>query len=414
MKKWAKYLICLVIIFIPVFYVGLSYISGKFPDVYHISSGESRSFSVYPFSVVPDGCSEECISTGMSGFEASDDYMATLKFMNIFPVKSVKVHVCEGAKVTPCGVPFGVKLYTKGAVVIGTSSVRSDEGMVEPWSAAGIRKGDVIIAADDKEVLNNDDLEQIIQNSSGSEIEFRVMRENKEFITHLKPLKSTEDDKYRIGIWVRDSSAGIGTLTFCSSKNHIFAGLGHGICDVDTSELLPLSRGEIVGAQITSIVPGCQGVPGQLKGCFTDPKPIGEICVNNETGLYGNLSSDFNFGSEVNVVMKQRVKKGPAQILTTIEGDKPALYDINIDSINYDVTIPTKNMKISVTDPRLLEKTGGIVQGMSGSPILQNGGLIGAVTHVFVNNPARGYAIFAETMLTNSNLFLESRYKNAS
>lgn len=228
MKKWAKYLICLIIIFIPVFYVGLSYISGKFPDVYNISSGESRSFSVYPFSVVPDRCSEECISTGIGNFEASDDYMATLKFMNIFPVKSVKVHVCEGIKVTPCGVPFGVKLYTKGAVVIGTSSVKSDAGMVEPWSVAGIRKGDVIIAADDKEVLNNDDLERIIQNSSGSEIEFRVMRENKEFITHLKPLKSTEDDKYRIGIWVRDSSAGIGTLTFCSGKNHIFAGLGPG------------------------------------------------------------------------------------------------------------------------------------------------------------------------------------------
>lgn len=414
MKKWVKYLICAGFILIPVFYVGLSYISGKFPDVYHIGEGESRNFSVYPFSVEPIGCSEECVSTGMSDFDPCEDYSATLKFMNIFPVKSVKVHVCQSTKVTPCGVPFGVKLYTKGAVVIGTSGVKSDEGMLEPWSAAGIRKGDVVIAANGKEVLNNDDLEYVIQNSSGSEIEFRVMRENREFITHLKPVKSTDDDKYRVGIWVRDSSAGIGTLTFCSGKNHIFAGLGHGICDVDTSELLPLSRGEIVSAQITGIVCGCSGVPGQLKGCFTDPKPIGEICVNNETGLYGNLNDDFGTGNEVNVVMKQKVKKGPAQILTTVEGTAPELYDINIDSINYDVTIPTKNMKISVNDPRLLEKTGGIVQGMSGSPILQNGGLVGAVTHVFVNNPTKGYAIFAETMLTNSNLFLESRYKNAS
>ena len=223
-----------------------------------------------------------------------------------------------------------------------------------------------------------------------------------------------EDDKYRIGIWVRDSSAGIGTLTFCEKTNKIFAGLGHGICDMDTTEILPLSRGDIVGAVITDTVKGKAGVPGELKGCFTNPESLGQIYANTETGLYGTFEKLPENTSLIAVGAKQKVKKGAAKILTTIEGTTPCFYDINIDSINYDVSIPTQNMKITVTDGCLLEKTGGIVQGMSGSPIFQNGMLVGAVTHVFVNNPKRGYAIFAETMLTNSNILFESNYKNAS
>ena len=411
MKRILGKLVYFAVFVLPLVFLAVFYFSAKLPDVYFINEGESKDFSFFPFSVTADRSCVQCSGTSQN---VPEFYSATLKFMNLIPLKSVKVGVCESFFVTPCGLPFGVKLYTKGAVVVGTSSVAHAQGVAAPCNEAGIKKGDVIIAAGGKEIAGNDELEEIIQLSGGEEIELKVLRENSEFTTHMRPLKSVQDGKYRVGIWVRDSSAGIGTLTFFSKQTKVFAGLGHGICDVDTAELLPLSRGEIVGAQITNVVRGSSGVPGELKGCFKSLEPIGEICVNSETGLYGSLSAPLPIENEVKVTMKQNVKKGPAQILTTLEGETPELYSVNIDSINYDVTIPTKNMKITVTDQRLLAKTGGIVQGMSGSPILQNGNLVGAVTHVLVNNPARGFAIFAETMLTNSNNFLQSRYKNAS
>lgn len=414
MKKYLSYSLYIFAFFISLIFAGSYYFSLKLPDFYHVDSGESLNFSVYPFSVVSERPTAECISSIIDSSGKHESYSGKLMFMNLFPMKSVKIDVSESKKVVPCGVPFGVKLYTKGAVIVGTSSVKSENEIIEPWNLAGIKKGDVIVEGNGKEILNNDDLEEIIQNSNGDKITFKIIREDSEFSTDLKPIKSVEDNKYRIGAWVRDSSAGIGTLTFFDSKNKTFAGLGHGVCDVDTSELLPLAHGDIVEASITSVVKSFPGIPGELKGCFINPEPIGSILVNNETGLYGKFSKNIPFEKEISVSPKQNVKKGAAKILTTIEGGNPMLYDINIDSINYDVTIPTKNMKISVTDPKLIEKTGGIVQGMSGSPIIQNGYLVGAVTHVFVNNPTRGYAIFAETMTTNSNFFLNLEYKNIS
>lgn len=391
-----------------------TYVCSRLPDAYYLSQSESKNFTMYPFSVNVENECKQCINSEINSSDPKENYFATINFMNILPLKRVKLFVSDDSYVVPCGIPFGVKLYTKGALIIGTSSVKSYEGILEPWSNAGIKKGDVVIEVDGKEVMNNNDLENIIQNSDGREIDFKILRDNTEFITQLRPLKSLEDGKYRIGIWVRDSSAGIGTLTFCDKKNKVFAGLGHGICDIDTQELVPLYRGDIVNAEITNVMRGSAGVPGELKGCFSDSRAIGEICANNETGLYGVLKDMPEEVPEIPVTMKQNVRKGAAQVLTTIEGMEPKLYDINIDSINYNIKSPTKNMKISVTDEDLLSKTGGIVQGMSGSPIIQDGALVGAITHVFVNNPTKGYAIFAETMLTNSNVFLESKYKNIS
>ncbi len=418
MKKVIKSWIYGLIIMITLSFVGIYYLAFKMPDVYYVEPHENQTFSLNCFSVCPSGGSSndsaQCLSNKVCESGFSENHGGTLKFLNILPVRKVEIKTLPAKEVIPCGTPFGVKIYTKGALVIGTSGVKTVEGFKEPWKTAGIRKGDIIIEANSEKVNNNDDLERIIQNCEGREIKFKLMRENNEFESSLAPIKSTEDEKYRIGIWVRDSSAGIGTLTFCEKDNKIFAGLGHGICDMDTTEILPLSRGDIVGAVITDTVKGRAGVPGELKGCFTDPESLGQIYANTETGLYGTFEKLPENMNSISVCTKQKVRKGPAKILTTIEGTVPCFYDINIDSINYDVSMPTQNMKISVTDSCLLEKTGGIVQGMSGSPIFQNGMLVGAVTHVFVNNPKRGYAIFAETMLTNSNILFEANHKNAS
>lgn len=402
----------LLIISVAVF-CGISYASSTLPNVYQVFENDSSSFQIFPFSVNAKKEKED-VKTAMSDKSAPKSYLAELMFLNVLPVKTVQVNVVPKSSVVPCGTPFGVKIYTQGVMVIGISEVNTSAGVKSPAKISGLQKGDIISKVDDRVIFNNEELEKIIENSGGKEIKLSVLRSNAAFDINLAPLKSSEDDKFRAGIWVRDSSAGIGTLTFFSNENKVFAGLGHAICDTDTGEILPLAQGDIVDAAISDVNKGYEGSPGELKGCFIDSEPIGKIHSNSDTGIYGTLNRSISDGNPVDIAMKQHVKKGSAKILTTIEGTKPQCYDINIDSIDYNLNSPTKNIRISVTDKNLLEKTGGIVQGMSGSPILQDGRLVGAVTHVFVNNPAKGYGIFAETMLTNSNNILDCKYKKAS
>lgn len=394
-------------------FCGLAYASSNLPGTYEVFENENSSFQIFPFSVSIKKETQR-VKTAISDNDSQKNHLANLMFLNILPIKTVQVNVVPKCSVTPCGTPFGVKIYTEGVMIIGISEVDTNAGTKSPAKTCGLQKGDVISKVNNNNIANNEELEKIIENSNGKEIKLSVLRNNMAFEAALTPLKSTSDDKYRAGIWVRDSSAGIGTLTFCNTQNKVFAGLGHAICDVDTGEILPLAQGDIVDAAISDVNKGHEGSPGELKGCFIDSEPFGKIQVNSDTGIYGTLNNPPSNQGQVDVAMKQDVKKGPAKILTTIEGNKPQYYDINIDSINYNVNSPTKNIKLSVTDKNLLEKTGGIVQGMSGSPILQNGLLVGAVTHVFVNNPAKGYGIFAETMLTNSNKIFDCQYKKAS
>ena len=198
---------------------------------------------------------------------------------------------------------------------------------------------------------------------------------------------------------MRDSTAGIGTITFYNPETGAFGGLGHGICDTDTTELMPLLNGEIVPVTISGVTKGQKGSPGELKGYFASNESVGTLSANVEEGVYGNLDTAPAGSTPLKAAMKQEVKAGAAQILTTIDGSGPQYYDIQVESIDYHENQSSKNMVIHVTDSALLEKTGGIVQGMSGSPIIQNGKIVGAVTHVFVNDPTRGYGIFAENML---------------
>ncbi|MEG1744565.1 MAG: SpoIVB peptidase S55 domain-containing protein, partial [Ruthenibacterium sp.] len=205
-------------------------------------------------------------------------------------------------------------------------------------------------------------------------------------------------DTWRTGMWVRDSSAGIGTLTFVDPATSIFAGLGHSIHDIDTGATISLLKGEIVDVEITGATVGSAGSPGELKGRFISNVPTGTIAVNGETGVYGHATAYFK-GMETEVALAQEIETGEAQIYTTVNGQTPQLYSVMVEKIALTSENPNRNMVVRVTDPRLLTATGGIVQGMSGSPILQNGRFVGAVTHVLVNDPARGYGIFAENML---------------
>lgn len=308
----------------------------------------------------------------------------------------------EDDKVVLCGIPFGIKLFTDGVIVTATSDVISSKGIVNPAKDAGIKNGDNIKSINGISVKSNEQMADIINENKDKSLELTVKRNKNTFKTKLQPAKEITDENYKAGMWVRDSCAGIGTLTFYNEKNNTFAGLGHGICDIDTGTIMPLKNGEIVKACIGSVTKGIKGSPGELQGYFTEKNSFGNILINNYNGVYGklnNLSVDKN--ENITVAKPEEIKTGAAQVLTTIKSTKPKLYNAEIKSINYEAN-DDKQITIKITDEELIKETGGIVQGMSGSPIIQENKLVGAITNVFVNDPETGYAVFANDMLNET------------
>lgn len=366
------------------------------PDKYKITSACTADIKKYitvnadnNFTIKP--VSKENIQTSFD---------ANILFMNMIPIKKVSIEKIDDIYVVPGGSPFGVKLFTKGVIIVGISDIKTNEGVFNPAKQAGLQKGDIILNINCQEVNSNEELIKIVEESHGNELFAEVIRNGMKYETNIKPIKCDTDNIYKLGLWVRDSSAGIGTVTFWDEKTKIFGGLGHGICDVDTGALLPLSRGDIIKVNINGISKGMRGNPGELKAYFLEGEPIGILTENSYSGVYGKLNTKISQKDALPVAMKQQVKKGKAQILTTTLGSEPEYYDIDITHINYNEKQASKNMIIKITDDKLLNQTGGIIQGMSGSPIIQNGMLVGAVTHVFVNDPQKGYAIFAENMIS--------------
>lgn len=391
------------------------FMSKDFPDIYNVTDNSEITLSgVIPTKVQ---INKENIPTNV-GIEATQispkSFQGKLTLFDIFPIKSVKIQSIQENKVIPCGTPFGVKLFSNGPVVINLSEVKTETIITCPAKDSGIKKGDIITQVNGHEIKTNEDLAELVEKSEGKLINISIVRNNKKMNLSVNPSKSADDQQYKIGVWVRDSSGGIGTITFYDQNTKAFSGLGHGICDVDTGEIMPLEHGDIMPASIKGVNKGIKGKPGELKGCFTGTLPIGKLVANTQTGIYGTLEKVPLSCPPIKIAMKHQVKTGKAKILTTISGEKPKYFDINIESINYNENNPTKNILISIIDNNLLKESGGIVQGMSGSPIIQNGMLAGAVTHVFINEPSRGYAIFSETMLSTSYNFLSISNKKVS
>ena len=271
-----------------------------------------------------------------------------------------------------------------------------------PYKDSGIKEGDMITKVDNEVITCTADLTNKINNSNGNEVTLTYVRNGNNYNTNIVPTKINEDE-YKLGLWVRDAASGVGTITFYEPTTGAFAALGHGILDVDTEELIDIARGDIVTSKIISIVKGEKGKPGELQGSIENGKIIGEVYKNTNFGIYGKLNNiqdlKKNTKNEMEVMPRDEVKEGKASILCTLENGKQEEYEIEIEKVYTASNRANKNMIIKVTDKRLLEKTGGIIQGMSGSPILQDGKFVGAVTHVMVNNPEKGYGIFADTML---------------
>ena len=325
----------------------------------------------------------------------------TLSLFGIFPIKEVSVQKVSQVMLAPCGTPFGVKILTDGVIVVGLNEITTKDGTRNPAKEAGIQTGDIIYEIDGVPVTTNDEVATVISKSSGKAVTVSLLRSDKRLNFTLQPVLSSIDNNYKAGLWVRDSSAGIGTISFYDPSTGAFGGLGHAICDIDTGEVLPVLRGDVVNVTIHNVVKSTVGSPGELRGSFTSENSCGTIFLNNACGVFGKMFSALSYDKLVPLGFKQDVKTGKATVYTTIDGNSAKGYEIEIERIDLKGDSPTKNMVIHITDPALLEKCGGIVQGMSGSPIVQDGKLIGAVTHVFVNDPTRGYAIFAENMYEN-------------
>ncbi len=294
------------------------------------------------------------------------------------------------------GMPFGVKLHTQGVLVVGVSEVEGATGRANPAYAAGIRPKDVITHINDTEVNTVAAVTHHIEEGGGKPLRFTVTRKGKTEQFTVTPIAG-KDGHLRCGLWIRDNTAGIGTVTFILPKTGAFAGLGHGICDADTGALMPLLRGYVADVTLSGIVRGSSGHPGELKGHF-HPGKTGALLANTPQGVFGVFSEAPKDGmTEIPVASAKEVTEGEAQIFCTLS-DTVKAYTVRITKLNR--TTDLKNFVIEVTDPALLEATGGIVQGMSGSPIVQNGKLIGAVTHVFINDPTQGYGILIENMLS--------------
>ena len=323
--------------------------------------------------------------------------------------KDIEVSVLPASKVMIGGDAVGIRLYSKGVLIIGEAPVQGLDGnWYEPYKNTHIKKGDKIMK------INGEKVETILEVMQAlsyvQEVANIEYEQNGKLICEcIYPAKSLEDGENKLGLWVRDGAIGVGTLTFYDPSNGSFCALGHGISDVDIKELIDVDVGYLNLATVASVTKGQKGFPGEMKGILEEDGQIGNITLNKEDGIYGKYEEGSNLfldRPEVTVASKQEIQIGPAKMYCTVEEyGKPKAYDIKVNRVLNRNDKESKGMIIEVTDVELLEKTGGIIQGMSGSPIIQNNKLIGAVTHVYVNPPTKGYAILAESMMNEMSQF---------
>ena len=332
----------------------------------------------------------------------SESKSYNLSFLGL-NLKTITANILPTTKVIPVGDLVGLKLYTQGVLVVGMSEIKGkDNKIYRPFENSGIEQGDSIIEINDVKVNTTQELISCVSKCYGKDIEITYIKDGNILETVITPVK-TNDNTYKLGLWVRDAEAGIGTVTFYDKTNNSFAALGHGIQDIDTGELVEISSGEFVDANILNIQKGEKENPGRIEGTIENGKKIGNIYNNTDFGVYGKITNinklNTSNSKEIEVASRNEIKIGKASVICTLENRIKKEYEVEIQKVYINNNENNKSMVVKVTDEELLEKTGGIIQGMSGSPVIQNGKLIGALTHVFVSDPTKGYALFADTMV---------------
>lgn len=334
---------------------------------------------------------------------AIEKYVLDLKLFGIIPLKTVDVQVIQNKSLTPAGIPIGIYVKTQGVLVIGVGDFIGEEGQTVSPSQYVLKSGDYITQVNDEEVTGKSDFMEKVEHCEGQELVMKVKRGEEDLTLSVRPKVSQSGD-YKIGVWIRDNAQGVGTMTYINESAD-FGALGHGINDVDTSTLMELQKGTLYHTEIIGITRGSNGAPGELTGYieYDEDNIIGEIKENTTEGIFGTCNSQV-FEAVTNealpIGLKQEIVRGPAQIICSIDGT-PRYYDIEIMEVHLDNDNVNRGIVLRITDEELLSLTGGIVQGMSGSPIIQDGKIIGAVTHVLVQDSTKGYGIFIENMLSH-------------
>lgn len=335
------------------------------------------------------------------------------------PIKTVNVQVLPDIRLYPGGQSIGVKLQAAGILVVGHKQVIDHQNKhFSPAEDANIQIGDMITKINGKEISEASELGGIVNQAGEKQksLELQIVRGKEKFNVTLKPVKDRDDQQFKLGLYVRDSAAGVGTMTFYDPVTKKYGALGHVISDMDTQKPIIVGKGTIVPSKVTSIDRGKEGKPGSIRAVFPDERrALGDIDKNTSFGIFGNLDKQIRhplYKEPLPIALIEQVKEGPAEILTVVEGNQIERFSIEIVNVIKQRYPSTKGMIIKITDPRLLQKTGGIVQGMSGSPIIQDGKLIGAVTHVFVNDPQQGYGLFIEWMIQDAGIKLDEKTSN--
>lgn len=342
------------------------------------------------------------------------------RLLGFIPIRTVQVDVLPPIRLIPGGHSIGVVLHSQGVIVVGNSPVQTVDGQsVSPAKEAGITVGDVILSINGTPVDSDSQVAEIIDSNgqNNTPVDIMLKRGDAHVQITVKPVLCNDTKRFRIGLFVRDSAAGVGTLTFYDPKSQAYGALGHVITDSDTNQPIACEQGKIVMATVSGIQQGKRGQPGEKIGVFIEEdKLLGDIQKNTQFGIYGNITSKLVneiYPDGLPAASMTQVQTGPAEILTVVDGQNIEKFNIEIQKVNLQEMPESKGMVIKITDPRLLEKTGGIIQGMSGSPIIQNGKIVGAVTHVFVHDPTRGYGCFIDWMLMESGL-IPPREKNSA
>ena len=338
---------------------------------------------------------------------ATNDHVKTVKMtaklFGILPLKKVTVDYYDKFSLYVGGFPFGVKFFTDGIVVVNLTDVATEGGSLNPAYDAGIRANDIITKCNGTAIGSAAELTKIIEGCRGESVTLTYLRGGAEYVVTLVPVISKDDGLYKTGMWIKDSGAGIGTVTYVSPEDNSFGGLGHGICDSGTGDLLPMQRGSLMEVELNGVKKGLVGEPGELKGYFTGEK-LGAVMTNTDCGVFGIYAEKPKEACQLYPVgLKSEIKNGKATVICTLDESGANEYEIELSAINESASENSnKCFTVKITDPALIEKTGGIVQGMSGSPIIQNGKIVGAITHVMINDPTTGYGIFIENMLAKA------------
>lgn len=406
-----KYLLLFIIIFVLFYSLSLSQ-SLFYPSDFKIIKGENKNLNIsFPFSldnkdvsIVETIFNEGKKSITLNGIDEGETNLQ-IKLLGLIPVKNYNVNVVNRPELVPGGNAIGVRMNTKGVLVVAVTEVINIKGnRISPARESGLKVGDSIIEINGEKISSAEQVVRILNNVKEEAVNIVVLRNKEEIKITATPIQCLQDNSYRLGIWVRDKTSGIGTMTFYDKKSNKFGALGHGISDMDTGKLLNVDNGLVMNAKISDIEQGKKGTPGEIKGVFYKTDDIlGEIYDNNDYGIYGVLkdNDDIKIKNSIPIGYKEEVKPGKAYILSTLDDNIVDKYEIEILKVEPQEKPQQKSMIIKVTDERLLNKTGGIIQGMSGSPIIQDDKLIGAITHVFVNDPTKGYGIYIEWMLEN-------------